>query len=63
MRTRGLQPRPLYTERFSIKIEGQIKIFPDKRSLKNISPPNQLSNDAKGDAFRKGRKREKEGRI
>ena len=34
MRTRGLQPRPLYPARFSIKIEGQIKSFPDKRSLK-----------------------------
>ena len=34
MRTRGLQPRPLYPARLSIKIEGQIKSFPDKRSLK-----------------------------
>ena len=33
MRTRGLQPRRLYPARLSIKIEGQIKIFPDKRSL------------------------------
>ena len=34
MRTRGLQPRLLYPARLSIKIEGQIKSFPDKRSLK-----------------------------
>ena len=33
MRTRGLQPRLLYPARLSIKIEGQIKCFPDKRSL------------------------------
>ena len=33
MRTRGLQPRLLYPVRLSIKIEGQIKSFPDKRSL------------------------------
>ena len=33
MRTRGLQPRLLYPARLSIKIEGQIKICPDKRSL------------------------------
>ena len=34
MRTRGLQPRLLYPARLSIKIEGQIKSFPNKRSLK-----------------------------
>ena len=34
MRTRGLQPRQLYPARLSIKREGQIKSFPDKRSLK-----------------------------
>ena len=38
MRTRGLQPRRLlYPARLSIKIEGQIKSFPDKRSLKEYS--------------------------
>ena len=37
MRTRGLQPRLLYQARLSIKIEGQIKIFPDKRSLKEYN--------------------------
>ena len=41
MRTRGLQLRLLYPARLSIKIEGQIKSFPDKRSL-NTPPPNQL---------------------
>ena len=30
MRTRGLQPRLLYPARLSIKIEGQIRSFPDK---------------------------------
>ena len=34
MRTRGLQARLLYPARLSIKIEGQIRSFPDKRSLK-----------------------------
>ena len=34
MRTRGLQPRLLYPARLSIKLEGQIRSFPDKRSLK-----------------------------
>ena len=34
MRTTGLQPRLLYPARLSIKIEGQIQSYPDKRSLK-----------------------------
>ena len=37
MKTRGLQPRLLYPPRLSIKIEGQIRIFPDKRSLKEYT--------------------------
>ena len=37
MRTRGLQPRLLYPARLSIKIEDQIKSFPDKRSLKEYT--------------------------
>ena len=36
-RTRGLQPRLLYPERLSIKIEGQIRSFPDKRNLKEYT--------------------------
>ena len=42
MRIRGLQPRLLYLAWLSNKIKGQIRSFPDKRSLKNIPPPNQL---------------------
>ena len=37
MRNRGLQPRLLYPARLSIKIEGQIRSFPDKRSLKEYT--------------------------
>ena len=37
MRTRGLQPRLPYPPRLSIKIEGQLKSFPDKRSLKEYT--------------------------
>ena len=33
MRTRGMQPRLLYPARLSSKLEGQIRSFPDKRSL------------------------------
>ena len=34
MKSRGLQPRLLYPARLSIKMEGQIRSFQDKRSLK-----------------------------
>ena len=37
MKTRGLQPRLLYPARLSIKMEGQIKSFPDKRRLKEYT--------------------------
>ena len=37
MRTRVLQPRLHYPARLSIKIEGQIKSFPDRRSLKEYT--------------------------
>ena len=37
MRTRVMQPRLLYPAKLSNKIEGQIKSFPDKRSLKEYS--------------------------
>ena len=37
MRSRGLQPRLLYPASLSIKIEGQKKSFPDKRSLKEYT--------------------------
>ena len=37
MRTRGLQPRLLFPARLSIKIEGHIRSFPGKRSLKEYT--------------------------
>ena len=37
MRTRGVQPRLFYPARLSIKIEGPIRSFPDKRSLKEYT--------------------------
>ena len=37
MRTTGLQTRLLYPARLSIKMEGQIWSFPDKRSLKEYT--------------------------
>ena len=42
MKNKGLQPRRLYPARLSIKMGGQIRMFLDQRSLKDIHPPNQL---------------------
>ena len=49
MKTKGLQSRLLYPARFSIKMEGQMRNFPDKRRLKeyNSSKP-ALQNMLKG---------------
>ena len=60
MRTRGLQPRLLYPARLSIKVEGQIRSYPDKRHLKEYNSTRPALQDAKGTALRKGRKRERE---
>ena len=57
---KGLQARLLYPARLSIKIEGQIKSFPDKRSLKEYFHQTSSAKDAKGTALRKGRKRIRE---
>ena len=49
MTTRGLQPRLLYPAWLSIKMEGQIRSFPDKRSLKvHISSKPALQDMVKG---------------
>ena len=61
MRTTGLQPRLLYPARLSIKIEGQIKSFPEKKKSKRIHIHQTSSaRDVKGTDLRKGRKRERE---
>ena len=40
MKTRDLQSRPLYPAGLSIKMEGQIRRFPDKRKLKEYTSTN-----------------------
>ena len=62
MRTRGLQKRLLYPARLSIKIEGQIRSFPEKKKKSKRIYLHQTSSarDAKGTALRKGRKRERQ---
>ena len=49
MNTGGLQPRLLYPARLSIKMEVQIRSFPDKRSLKEyIASKSALQDMLKG---------------
>ena len=58
MRTRGLQPR------LSIKIEGQIKSFQDKRSLKEYTSTKPALQDMLMHCFKeREEKREKETNI
>ena len=61
MKTTGQQPRLLSPSRASIKIEGQIRSFPDKKKPQRIHLHQTSSaRDAKLTALRKGRKRERE---
>ena len=61
MRTRDLQPRLLYPARLSIKIEGQIKSFPEKKKSKRIDfHQTSSTGEAKGTVLRNRRKRERE---
>ena len=49
MKSKGLQPRLLYPKRFSVKMEGELKSFPDKRRLKEHIPTKPaLQNMLKG---------------
>ena len=36
MKSKDLQPRPLYLARLSFKIEGEIRSFPDRKELKEF---------------------------
>ena len=40
MRSKGLPPRLFYSARLSIKMEGKIRSFPDKRRLKEYNSTN-----------------------
>ena len=60
VRTRGLQPRLLYMARLSIKTEGQINSFPEKKSKRIHLHQTSSARHANGTAIRKGTKRERE---
>ena len=53
MKNKGLQPRLLYPARLSIKMEGQIRSFPDKKGSKNTPPPIQHCKICLRDCFKK----------
>ena len=40
MKSKGLPPILLYPARISVKMEGEIRSFPDKRRMKAYPPPN-----------------------
>ena len=61
MGTRGLQPRLLHPARLSNKIEGQIRRFPDKRSLKEYYSTKPALQEMPNGLFKeKKEKRERE---
>ena len=60
LRTRGLQPRLLYPAQLSIKIQGQVRSFPDKRSLKEYTSTKPALQEMLKGRF-KERKEKREG--
>ena len=60
MRTRGLQPRLLYTARLSIKRRPNKEFLRKKKSKRTHLHQTSSGRDAKWTALKKGRKRERE---
>ena len=60
MKTKGLQPRLLHPARLSIKMEGQIRSFLDKRSLKEYTSSKPALQEMIKGFLRTGRKTVKE---
>ena len=57
MKRKGLQPTILYPARLSIKMEGEIRSFPEKKNPERIHLlQTSTARDAKGTALRRGRK-------
>ena len=59
MRNRGLKPRLLCRAGLSIKIEGQIKSFPDKRSLKEYTSTKPTLQEMLKDCFKERKEKRK----
>ena len=59
MRRRGLQPRLFYPARLSIKIAGQIKSSPDKRSLKEYTSTKPALQEMLRDCFKERKEKRK----
>ena len=62
MKSKGLQPRLLYPQRLSVKMEGEISSFSDKKKKAERIHFHQTSiiSHVKGTALRIGRKRVRE---
>ena len=60
MKIKGLQPRLLYPARLSIKVECQIKSYPDKRSLNQYTFTKQALQEMLQGLLKKKEGKEKE---
>ena len=61
MKSKGLQPRLLYPQRLSVKMEGEKRSFPEEKWAEKIHlTQTNTATYAKGNALRKGRKRVRE---
>ena len=64
MKSKDLQPRLLYPEKLSFKIEGEIRSFPDKKKLKEFfNAKTSTATNVKGLALRKRERKKKQKKI
>ena len=56
MKSGDLQPRLLYPAKLSFRVKGQIKIFPDKKKLKEYIITKSLLRESLRDLFKKKKK-------
>ena len=59
LKGKNLQPRLLYPARISFKIDGEIKSFSDKQTLREFSTNNQLYNKCSTDLYSQGTREKK----
>ena len=61
MESKGLQPRLLYPARFSIKMEGKRRSFPDKKSLKEYTSTKLALHDMLKGSYKKRKEKNERG--
>ena len=60
MKSKGLQPRLLYPARLSIKMEGKIRTFPEKRKQKDYTSTKLALQDMKKGLFYEEEEKQRE---